>query len=61
MFDDHIAPEWRDSEVLLQLFKSPEAVQVFVPLKWKGINGFDPVSFDFKEDMPKVHRSAARP
>ena len=61
MFDEHIAPEWRDNAQLLELLQSPEAIQVFVPEEWRGINGFEPVSFEFKEDMPKVHRSAARP
>jgi hypothetical protein len=61
MFEDHIAHEWRNNEELSELLRSPDAVQVFVPAEWKGINGFEPVSFDFKEDMPKVHRSAARP
>ena len=61
MFDEHISPEWRNEPALLELLQSPEAVQVFVPSEWKGINGFDPVTFEFKEDMPKVHRSASRP
>jgi len=53
MFNEHIAPEWRDNAQLLELLLSPEAIQVFVPEEWKGINGFKPVSFEFKEDMPK--------
>jgi len=61
MFDEHIAPEWRHNKELVELLESSEAVQVFAPVEWAGINGFDPVSFEFREDMPKVHRSAARP
>jgi len=61
MFHEHISSDWRENKELLELLMSPDAVQVFVPAVWKGINGFEPVSFEFKEDMPKVHRSAARP
>jgi len=61
MFHEHISSDWRDNKELLELQLSPDAVQVFVSAVWKGINRFEPVPFEFKEDMPKVHRSAARP
>jgi len=61
MFDEHIAPEWRDNNKLVELLENSEAVQVFAAAEWTGINGCEPVSFKFREDMPKDHRSAARP
>jgi len=61
MFEEHIAPEWRKNRDLLELLMCPDEVQEFVPAEWKSINGFDPLTFDFMNDMPKVHRSALRP
>jgi len=61
MLEEHIVPEWRTNKDLLDLFRSPDAVQVFVPAEWTGINGFEHVVFEYKDDVPKVHRSAARP
>jgi len=60
MFDEHIASERREESELIDLLKSLDAVQVFVPAKWRGINGFKPVSFEFKEEMPKKYTGVQR-
>ena len=61
MFDSHIAPEWRQDSRLLELLHSEEAIMVFAPRVWTGIEGIDPIELDFSEDMPKVHKPSPRP
>ena len=41
-------------------FMRTEALDVFVPTNWEGINAPE-IEFNFKEDMPDTHRAKARP
>jgi len=61
MFQSHIADEWRSDPRVMEILNSEEALEVFVPKEWRGIQGFEPVEFEFRDDMPTEHRPPYRP
>ena len=61
LFDSHIAPEFVSScPQILDLLRN-KGLRVFVPQNWLGINGLEPIQFQFSDDMPKVHKPKTRP
>lgn len=51
LLDTHIDPEFLAAvPELLAFLKSKVACDVFVPLKWTGINGITPIELEFSED-----------
>ena len=60
LFGSHIAPEWRSEERLLAILQNEKEIAVFVPQKWEGISGLEPIELEFAEDMPTSHKPKAR-
>ena len=61
MFESHVAEDWRKDKRVMSILLSDAAIEVFVPREWRGIQGFEPVEFQFREDMPAEHRPPYRP
>lgn len=60
MFDEHISPEFRAAQPVVQLLLS-KGVKVFIPEKWEGIKGVEPFKINFKDTLPDRLKPKARP
>lgn len=61
LFDTHVAPEFISSVPKIITLLRTKGLQVFVPQNWNGINGIEPIKFQFSNDIPKVHKPKVRP
>ena len=60
MINEHVAQDMREQTDIVQ-FLITEAIDVFVPSNWEGINGIEPIEFDWKSDLPSRLKPPARP
>ena len=60
MFDEHISQEFKDAVPIIELLKTKGA-KVFVPEKWEGISGIEPLKIDFMDTLPSVLKPQSRP
>ena len=60
MFEDHIDPEFRKSTKVEELLRG-KGVNAFVPEKWTGMKGIEPLDIKFREDLPHRLKPKARP
>lgn len=61
LFDSHISDEFISAcPRVIDLLKT-KGLQVFVPQNWLGINGIEPIQFQFSPDMPQTHKPKVRP
>ena len=58
-----VEPAFAAACPVLKLLKSEMARRVFVPFpkKWTGINGFEEIELEWRDDMPERMSSRARP
>ena len=50
-FDTHIDPKMKESTPIVELLRTLGS-EVFVPVKWEGVLGMEPIEFKWKENMP---------
>ena len=60
MFEEHISPEFRAAQPVEELLRT-KGVKVFIPEKWEGIKGIDPLEIKFSENLPPRLKPKARP
>jgi hypothetical protein len=46
---------------IMDRMKSEKYIQAFVSKEWVGLEGFEPLEFEFAEDVPAVHKCPFRP
>ena len=61
MLPSHVNEEWQQTSDIMKRMKSVRYIQAFVPKEWVGLEGFEPLEFEFAEDMPAVHKCPFRP
>ena len=61
MLPSHVNEEWQQTSDIINRMKSVRYIQAFVPKEWVGLEGFEPLEFEFAEDMPAVHKCPFRP
>jgi len=62
MFESHISKAFIAAVPEIEnLLRSDQALAVFLPEVWKGINGITPIEIEFSPDMPTSIRPKARP
>lgn len=59
LFDTHVSPEFAAATPVIQLLRTLGS-EVFIARNWDGINGINPVEFEFR-DLPESHSCKARP
>ena len=59
LFETHIDKGMLESTSIVSLLKEFDIV--FVPTKWTGVVGIDPLEFNWKKDMPQKMMPRARP
>lgn len=59
--DAHVSSEMRSSVPGIVKYLLQDAVDVFVPTSWTGINGINPIEFQWRDDLPERMKPAARP
>jgi len=60
LFDKQICPKFRAATDIVQLLETKGA-QVFVPNNWNGVNGFEPITLQWKSGLPSRLKPPARP
>lgn len=60
LFESHIDPGMRDSTPIVELLRTLGS-EVFVPVKWEGIIGMEPIEFNWKQGMPDRIMPRPRP
>ena len=60
MFDEHICSKFRAAVPIDKLLKTKGA-EVFVPQKWQGITGIEPLEIKFRDTLPVRLKPKARP
>ena len=60
MFGEHVSPEFSAARPVLELLRT-KGVEVFVPERWEGIKGVDPLNIKFAENLPPRIKPKARP
>ena len=61
LFSTHISPDFIAAvPEIIAYMKSDIAVSVFVPTKWTGITGVEPLKLVFANTLPKIMRPKAR-
>ena len=56
----HVSPEMRAAVPIVK-YLLEEAIDVFVPTNWTGINGIPPIEFEWKDTLPERMKPPARP
>ena len=60
MFEEHISHEFRAAQPVEELLMRTKGVKVFIPEKWEGIKGIDPLEIKFSENLPPRLKPKAR-
>ena len=60
LFDKHIDAGMRDATPIVELLRTLGS-EVFVPIKWEGVLGMEPIEFNWKEGMPERMMPRPRP
>ena len=60
LFDSHIDPGMKEATPIVELLRTLGS-EVFVPIKWEGVIGMEPIEFNWKEGMPERMMPRPRP
>ena len=60
LIESHVSKEMRENTDVVRYLQN-EAISVFVPSNWNGINGIEPIEFKWKEDLPERMKPPTRP
>ena len=55
MLTSHINQDWIHASDIMDRMQSERYIQAFVPTEWRGLEGFEPLEFEFSDNMPKTH------
>jgi hypothetical protein len=61
LIDAHVSAEMRAAIPDFTRFLVEECIDVFVPTSWEGINGIEPIEFQWKENFPERLKPPTRP
>jgi hypothetical protein len=61
LLESHISEEMRAATDIMTLMKSEEALKVFLPVAWTGLNGIEPILLKTLPSMPTKIKPPARP
>jgi hypothetical protein len=61
IIEDHVHPDFRASTPIVDFLLSEKALQCFVPEKWEGLKGFEPLELTFLPTLPASKKPKARP
>jgi hypothetical protein len=61
LIDDHVTEEFRKATPIKEFLHSEKALQCFVPEKWEGMKGFEPLELTFLPTLPAARKPKARP
>ena len=61
LIDQHVMEEFRASTPIKDFLLSEKAIQCFVPEKWEGMKGFEPLELTFLPTLPAARKPKARP
>jgi hypothetical protein len=59
--DKHVLPEFQAETKILELLRSEDALKVFLPRTWTGVNGIPPITLKTLDTLPAKIKPPARP